>query len=567
MNRKFSTLILVALTWCSAATNAPGATPRDELLRLVPADAGFVVVVTDLRGHSNQLAASPFLKKWRESPMGQRALASPALQQLNEINQSLRRDVGADAVELRNEVLGDAIVLIWRPGPPGKPEMDDSLILVRPRDAAMAARVLAQVEKQQRKAGTSGAAQTRSHAGREYTHRTRTGEPDEFQYVRGNLIALGSGERLLKEVIAADTDDPVRESPWVTRFRQTGVGDAAVLWWINARTFDAHLETNRPPAQSPEGVAFTAVMRHWQACDAVAAYLNLGADAKMGLVIAARPDALPESTRRLFRSMTETSDVVSKLPGDALMSLTGRLDLTALRAAAEEFLPDPARSKAGEAIGRTAGATLGNDAMARLPEALGPDWGVCLSPPVSGASVPVLTIAVRLKNPADAEVVPRVLESLHTLATLAVLGYNTSHPNAVTLGSERQGGVEVRFAANEKVFPAGVRPSYAWKHGYLLMTSHPSAISRFPAESGPKPASAPVVRFSAPAWAEFLKTQRSPVAALIAANDKVSLEEAKKQVDGIVDLLGFISGIELTVIRADSNARIEITITTSAPLK
>jgi hypothetical protein len=308
-------------------------------------------------------------------------------------------------------------------------------------------------------------------------------------------------------------------------------------------------------------------MRHWQACDAVAAYLNLGADARMGIVVSARPDALPESTRRLFRSMTEASDVISKLPADAMVSLTGRLDLTALRAAAEEFLPDPVRSKAGEAIGRTAGATLGNDTMARLPEAIGPDWGVCLSPPVQGAAVPVLTIAIRLKNPADAEVVPRVLESLHTLVTLAVLGYNTSHPNAVTLGSERQGEVEVRFAANEKVFPPGVRPSYAWKHGYLLVTSHPSAISRFPAEGGPKSTTAPVMRFSAPAWVEFLKSQRGPVAAMIAVNDKVSLDEAKKQVDGIVDLLGLISGIELSVIRADSHARIEITVTTTAALK
>src|SRR5438105_1847997 len=49
---------------------AQAATPRDELLRLVPDDVGFCLVVQNLRDHLTALENSPFMKSFRQSGVG-----------------------------------------------------------------------------------------------------------------------------------------------------------------------------------------------------------------------------------------------------------------------------------------------------------------------------------------------------------------------------------------------------------------------------------------------------------------------------------------------------------------
>src|SRR5260370_39535468 len=43
---------------------------RDELLRLVPDDVGFCLLLEDLRGHTARLLESPFVRQFEKSPMG-----------------------------------------------------------------------------------------------------------------------------------------------------------------------------------------------------------------------------------------------------------------------------------------------------------------------------------------------------------------------------------------------------------------------------------------------------------------------------------------------------------------
>src|SRR5207247_3290697 len=54
--------LLVAL-----AGRLGAAAPRDELLRFVPADVGFCLVLQDLRGPAADLLASPFVRQLRQS--------------------------------------------------------------------------------------------------------------------------------------------------------------------------------------------------------------------------------------------------------------------------------------------------------------------------------------------------------------------------------------------------------------------------------------------------------------------------------------------------------------------
>lgn len=542
--------------------------PRDELLRLVPADVGFVVLIQDLRAHHETIKASPFLKKWRESPMGQRALASPAWKQLEDVNTMLRDELGADAVTLRNDILGDAIAFLWRPGPPGKPDQDDSVVLIRVRDPKLATQIQSNLDRSQKKSGQLIDSESRSLAGRGYTLRKRKGEPDEYQYQRGHLLAFGSSEPMLKDVITADRDEVAKSVPELSRqLRSLGVDTSAMVWWMNARRFDGQLEAHRPTRGTPELAVHEALIKHWRAVDSVVGYLTLDADVKWGFVIGARPEAIPATSRQWLASMAEPSEVMGMFSSDAMITVGGRWDLVAFRAAAEEFMPEEARTQATDAIGRTAGATLGEDTLAKLPAALGPEWGISVAPPLAESAVPTVTIAVRLADTADGAVVPRVLESLNTLASLAVIGYNSSHKETAKLASERQGDVEVRYAMSDRGFPPGLRPAYAWKRGYLVLASHPTAIARFPAEPAGKPATATLLRISGPAWGSYIAKHRNLVASLIAADGKLTLTEAGRKVDELLELLELVSSIEITVRKGANHARVEMSLSLVAPLK
>src|SRR5947209_4068841 len=58
--------LLALLIFCSTAS---AASPRDELLRLVPDDTGLCLVVQNLRDQSTAFLASPFVKQFNKSPL------------------------------------------------------------------------------------------------------------------------------------------------------------------------------------------------------------------------------------------------------------------------------------------------------------------------------------------------------------------------------------------------------------------------------------------------------------------------------------------------------------------
>src|SRR2546430_1612195 len=118
-------LLLAALLLgtCPPAGAAPP-TPADELLRFVPADVTFCFVLRDLRGHAAALQSSPLAEHMRASSLGQTLTATPEWQQLEKANRFLEKFLGVRAEQLRDDILGDAVVLAYRAGPPGKPQQE-----------------------------------------------------------------------------------------------------------------------------------------------------------------------------------------------------------------------------------------------------------------------------------------------------------------------------------------------------------------------------------------------------------------------------------------------------------
>src|SRR5437016_1830154 len=132
--RSLALLLFAALSPALHARAEPGVraeSPRDELLRHVPDDVGFCLIVTDVRATSAALADSPFAEQFRASPAGQALANSQELKDLAKVDATFRTLLGVGWDGLRDDILGDAFVFAYRPGPPGK---EQELLLIRARD-------------------------------------------------------------------------------------------------------------------------------------------------------------------------------------------------------------------------------------------------------------------------------------------------------------------------------------------------------------------------------------------------------------------------------------------------
>src|SRR5437870_5133857 len=76
----------VSLCLCGSSS----ASPRDELLRLVPDDAGFCVVVQNLRDQLARLERSPFAARLAASHIGQALRGAPEARKLAALDAQLR---------------------------------------------------------------------------------------------------------------------------------------------------------------------------------------------------------------------------------------------------------------------------------------------------------------------------------------------------------------------------------------------------------------------------------------------------------------------------------------------
>src|SRR5262245_2402406 len=121
---------LWSLCLCGESRSAP---PRDELLRLVSSDAGFCVVMQDLRGHLARLERSSFAARLSASRFGQVFRDTPEFRKLATLDEHLFADLNVSWTQLRDDILGDAVVLAYTPGPPGRPSEEQGLLLIHAR--------------------------------------------------------------------------------------------------------------------------------------------------------------------------------------------------------------------------------------------------------------------------------------------------------------------------------------------------------------------------------------------------------------------------------------------------
>jgi hypothetical protein len=575
--RKASSALLVlavlASPWFTSA--AYSGTPRDELLRLAPPDAGFCLIVQNWREQLAQLQQSPVVARLAETPYGQALKASPEAKRIADLDEHLRASLKVSWPQLRDEILGDALLLAYTPGPPGKPEAEVGLLMVHVRRPDVLAGLLDKLSAQQRKSGELVAdVEVRAHRNYPYIVLHRKEGRDEFYMLRGAMLAFADKEAAIKAVIDRDWDaNPVGLDlpPVAQRLRALGVSQDFAIWWVNPRAFDAAVAAKAAKATGAEAAFLRTFERYWKTLDGVAVSLALNKEVAIKLAVQAKTENLPAPVRRLLAETSRPSALWTSFPNNALFAAAGRVPWEPAAEAGGEFLTTDARKDIQDAVERTVGAVLGGrDLLAHLLRHLGPDWGVCVTPPETGEKgwLPSLTAMLRLRPAGDGgpPVEQRVLDGLDFAARLAVLSCNTQRAGLLRLRLESQDGVEVRVIEGSPL--PGLQPAFAWKGGYLVLASTPEAVRRFvpptkaPVGDGPPDAEVPLVRLALQGWAGYLKAYRGPVTAYIAGAYQLSRDEADGRVERLVKGLELFDAVEVVQRTAPGRAVISIRLKT-----
>ncbi len=565
----------VLLAGVLLAGSVRAASPSWEVLRLVPEEVGLCLVVQDLRSHAAALHGSPFLEHFRNSPLGTKLRNAPEVNKLAEVQTFFQKQLQLDLTRLRDDVFGDAVVLAYRPSPPGEPGKDQGLVLLRARDAKLLEEFVQRINALQQQTGDLQKLERRTHHGVTYYRRVeRSGE--NFYYLRGPVLAFTAQEAILRQAMDRDRLAATEvEPPVAGRLRSLGVDKCLAVLWINPRAFAPELQHKAASAQGTQAAALKRLLVYWKALEGIAVSATLHKDLELALAIRARVTELPPAAQRFLATAARPSELWSRFPDQALLILAGRIDLAALVELLSEFMTEEARKGFRAAVDRHVEAVLGKDVVRRLLTSLGPDWGFCIAAPPAAARAwfPHLLGVLRIRSGDAAGSAPlTVLGALNACAMLVVLSHNREHADPLSLQTIRQDQVEVKYLVNDNLFPPGFQPAFAFKEGFLVLASSPEAIRRFgapnlPDTSGSSAEEVPLVRLSLRALYTFLKERREPVILYTAKAHGINPEEAGRRLDHLLGVLQLFDRLEVTQRAASGQATLTLRVQTAQPLK
>jgi hypothetical protein len=563
MTRTFVAFIALALVPAAAAAG-----PREEALRLAPADAALVLVVQNAHDHLTAVAGSPFGVWFSTTNVGKQLLGSTDLLSAKESLEKVARELMADTPPgvVFADVLGGAVVFAYTPAPPTDPVAERSVLLIRPRKAETLLKLVGRLNTLQTAGGEVKAVVRREHAGQEYFERQKAAGAAEFYCFLGDVLVFSAVESEVRATVdrarSAPTDKP---PPWVERLTKLGVSGAAAVLAVSPRAFDAELDAKASAARGGERAFLTKFREVWSALDAAAAYLDLGHDLELGVAARFRPDALPPAFRGWLTGSRATSALWAAVPENALVAVAGRITAAELVDALDSFIPQkkPVRTGLDQALG----PVVGRDKLGGLLNSLGPDWAIWAEPPgTGGGSLPMITAAVRVRTDDAPKTAAQVLDWAFLMARV---GYNAGHEDQIELREEVHDRVTIKSLANDKGFPPGFRPSFAVKGGFLLVATSPDAIKGFrpPAGVPADGAEVPVARFSAAAARAYLSAHGEELARLLAGAGMGDATVIRTHLNQFGDVLELVDRADVLSRGDETGLRVWVRVKFAKPLK
>jgi hypothetical protein len=226
-------------------------------------------------------------------------------------------------------------------------------------------------------------------------------------------------------------------------------------------------------------------------------------------------------------------------------------------------MPEKDRKKLASDWQGSVGALFPIDPIKDVLPNLGPDWGVCILPAKNADEMPRAMFALGVQA-SPKKIDQALLKGIDVFAGLAVLNYNQANPKAlVQLKTLMQDKIEVRYLDSDNALPRGLRPACAMKDGFLLLATSPDAILDFRAPPMIVPAAkdAPMIRISTSELAKLLDQRRAHVVASLSNRQKMSEQDARKNLDDVIAVLNLFDQLTLSQRGGEGQAEWSLRLT------
>ncbi|AMV37701.1 hypothetical protein [Planctomyces sp. SH-PL62] len=387
-----SLLASMALAMALAGgARADGPAPAaDELLRLVPVEAGAVLAVDDLRGRWETVVKSSLAREVQELPMFRAWIGSPNVTDFRQARDRILGFLQVSHGQVRDDILGDAVVLaIFLPeGRSLDPSHARGLLVLKARDPALLRRLIDRIDEAQRSGGELAEVVEAERGGTTYaTRRYPKGSPqlpESYVLFPDGVFAFSNSEPLIQDVIDRKTGAGAAGSSFIDApgFREAADGlsgrplaRAFVAPGLVSRVLDSMPSENDPGGRK----VVDALRDYLAATNRVGAALIVDdSRVQLQLVQAFKPESfhrLHESTFVPFRTGTDGIGPGPRLldmPASALAAASFRIDVPGVYRFLVGLAPEKDQPKVAKLETIATALLMGLDLRSRVLPALGP---------------------------------------------------------------------------------------------------------------------------------------------------------------------------------------------------
>ena len=544
--------------------------PADDLFRLVPADSGMTLAVEDLRGRAQEIIGSPMFEGLRRLPVVRAWMASGPFRKADKASRDAQAVLGVSLATLRDDLVGDAVVLTFQMAPSGRPDEARGLLLVKPRDRSLIERLLKALNDAQLGSGEQAGLQARSRGPVKYWARIfkAAGRIPEF-YVQldDGTFAWSNSEALILGVIdrKAQGGPNLGDDPDFRKVRRALPDRAVASLFVNARLPEAAMaDAPRPPD------------------DRVGALLAryIGAVGQFGLAFrwqdgfslhsheTIRPEKLDPWLRRWLTRPPSPVTLPARVPPSAIAVLSANLDYPAVLEALRGLIPEDDKPFLENLKLAFQGILLGRDPVTEVLPRLGPGTLVYLEVEPNRAVMPRFPLVglVGWSGTPGAGVLADPLDNALRTAFAVYALDRTRRPAHLRVESRTIGDSQVTALTN------GLRALMAYRvdANGLVVGNSAEAVARFGTGQPPStilglrardfPEAETFAIVDLARIVEEITTLRGPIARALASRSKRPFEATDRDLGDLIALAELFKAATFTSSSATDASEVHRTI-------
>ncbi len=368
--------------------------PTDVLLRLVPSDVAVVVTVDGLRDQTSAFLKSRLASDLRRLPAVRAWFASEKYQHFERSRAQIETLLGANLTEVRDELLGDAIILALRLSPeaPGDASQARGILLVQARDPALLRRLIRVVNTIQQESGELAGVAERQRNGTTYVVRdfpAAANRPPEWYVVYPDgTFAFSNSEAMIQSVIdrkargqddkngtkaVPSIDSGLGEQPKLKAVKDKLPERALARLFVNPRQFERLLAAAPRPDKPTDARIMATLERYVAAVDFAGAALTWDDESiVIHSVETLNPSLLDPWLRRWAGDARRVDPTLLRVPQTALAVASGHVDALAFFDAISQIVPDEDQPRLANIETVLTGLLLGNDLRSKVLPGIGP---------------------------------------------------------------------------------------------------------------------------------------------------------------------------------------------------